>query len=78
MAYVFGHTGGDAQTHLCPQYATDSADPFISEKEMINHLSFIYEDPFKVQNACLNYKNLNMKTTETFLAFQTCFLHLAS
>ena len=78
MAYVFGCTGGDAQTHLCPQYAVDSVDPFVLEKEIINYLSSIYKDPFKVQNACLNYKSLNMKTIETFSAFQTCFLHLAS
>ena len=69
MAYVFGRTGGDAQMHLRPQYAQDLADPFLSGDEMINHLSSIYEDPFKVQNARLNYKALNMKTTETFLAF---------
>jgi hypothetical protein len=36
---------------------------------MINYLSFIYEDSFKVQNACLNYKSLNIKIMETFLAF---------
>jgi hypothetical protein len=77
MAYVFGRTGRDAQTHLRPRYTEDSTEPFVSEEEMINHLSSIYEDPFKVQNARLNYKSLNMKTTETFSAFQTRFLHLA-
>src|SRR6266705_2691872 len=56
MAYVFGRTGGDAQTHLRPRYAEESADPFTSEEEMIDHLSSIYEDPFKVQNARLDYK----------------------
>src|SRR6266568_1930209 len=44
---------------------------------MINHLSSIYKDPFKVQNACLDYEALNMKTIETFLTFHTWFLHLA-
>lgn len=34
-------------------------------------------DPFKVQDARLNYNGLTMKTTETFSAFQTRFLHLA-
>ena len=48
MAYVFGRTSGDAQTYLCPQYIEESADPFTSKGEMINHLSSIYEDPFKV------------------------------
>jgi len=69
MAYIFGRTSGDTQTYLCLQYAEDSADPFISNKEMINYLSSIYKDPFKVQNGRLDYKGLNIKTTETFLAF---------
>ena len=69
MAYVFGRTGGDAQTYLCPRYTEESAEPFTSEEEMVNHLSSIYKDPFKVQNTRLNYKILNMKTIETFLTF---------
>lgn len=48
MAYVFGRTGGDAQTHLRPRYAQDSADLFLSEGEIIDYLSSIYKDPFKV------------------------------
>jgi hypothetical protein len=77
MAYVFGRTGRDAQTHLRPRYAEELAEPFTSEEEMIDYLSSIYKDPFKVQNACLDYKVLNMKTTETFSTFQTRFLYLA-
>ena len=69
MAYVFGRTGGDAQTHLRLRYAEESVEPFTSKEEIINYLSSIYEDPFKVQNARLNYKVLNIKTTETFLTF---------
>ena len=67
MAYIFSYTSGDAQTHLRPRYAEESADPFTSKEEIINHLSSIYKDPFKVQNAYLNCKVLNIKTTETFL-----------
>ena len=78
MAYVFGRTGGDTQTHLRPRYAQDLVNPFISEEEIINYLSSIFEDPFKVQNACFKYKALNMKTIETFSTFYTYFLHLAS
>ena len=40
--------GGDAQTYLRPQYAEELADPFTSKEEIINHLSSIYKDPFKV------------------------------
>ena len=48
MAYIFGCTGGDAQTHLRPRYMEESVDPFTSKEEMIDYLSSIYEDPFKV------------------------------
>jgi hypothetical protein len=48
MAYVFGRTGGDVQTYLRPRYAQDLVEPFLSKDEIINHLSSIYEDPFRV------------------------------
>jgi hypothetical protein len=44
---------------------------------MIDFLATIYEDPYKVQNARLEYKSLLMKSTETFLDFHTRFLQLA-
>jgi len=44
---------------------------------MIEYFASIYEDPYKVQNACHEYKGLIMKPTETFADFYTCFLHLA-
>ena len=77
MAYVFSRTGGDAQAHLHPRYTETSEDPFLTDQEMINYLSSIYEDPHKVQNARLKYKGLMMKPTETFADFHTRFLHLA-
>jgi hypothetical protein len=77
MAYVFGRTGGDAQTHLRPRYAEESADAFESDEGMVAHLASIYEDPYKVQNARLDYRSLMMKPSETFTEFQTRFLHLA-
>ena len=48
MAYVFGYISGDAQIHLRPRYIEELAEPFTSKEEMVNHLSSIYEDPFKV------------------------------
>ena len=44
---------------------------------MINHLASIYKDPYKVQNACFEYKGLLMKLSETFADFNIRFLHLA-
>jgi len=55
--------------HLRPRYTQDLTDPFLSKEEIINYLSSIYKDPFKIQNACLNYKGLAIKTMETFSAF---------
>ena len=77
MAYVFNRTGGDAQAHLHPRYIETSEDPFLTDQDMINYLSSIYEDPHRVQNARLKYKGLMMKPTETFADFHTRFLHLA-
>ena len=48
MAYIFSRTSGDTQTHIRLRYAADLADPFILEEEIINYLSSIYKDPFKV------------------------------
>ena len=48
MAYIFGYTSKDAQTHLRPRYIEELAEPFTSKEEIIIYLSSIYKDPFKV------------------------------
>ena len=48
MAYIFGRTSGDIQIYLRPRYAIDLVDPFVLEEEIINYLSSIYKDPFRV------------------------------
>jgi hypothetical protein len=77
MAYVYGCTEGDAQKHLNPRYNEESADPFLSDVEMVDHLANIYEDRYKVQNARIEYWALMMKPSEGFAEFHTRFLHLA-
>jgi hypothetical protein len=77
ITYVFGRTGGDAQKHLNPRISANSVDPFLSADDMLQHLSDIYEDPFRVQNARRDYRRLTMRSTETFPNFYTRFLHLA-
>jgi hypothetical protein len=77
MAYVYGCTGGDAQKHLNPRYNEESASPFTSDNEMIDHLADIYKDKYKVQNARLEYRSLMMRSSESFAEFHTRFLHLA-
>lgn len=44
---------------------------------MIDYLTSIYKDPYKDQNARLEYGGLLIKPSETFADFYTCFLHLA-
>ena len=44
---------------------------------MIDHLASIYTNPNREREAKYLYNNLRMKTAETFLEFQTKFLHLA-
>ena len=34
--------------YLRPQYVEELIDPFISKEDIINYLSLIYKDPFKV------------------------------
>ena len=77
MVYLFNRTTGEAQEHLQPRFGDDVKDPFQSAKEMIQHLSSVYLDPFKVQNARQEYRRLNMKPSQTFTEFYTKFLHLA-
>ena len=48
MAYVFSRTGRDTQIYLRPRYTKDLVNPFTSKEEIINYLSFIYKDPFKI------------------------------
>ena len=48
MAYIFGRMGGDAQMYLRPRYIEELVEPFTSKEEIINYLSSIYKDPFKV------------------------------
>jgi hypothetical protein len=77
MHYVFNRTGGDAQEHLKPQFKPGAVKPFQTANSMIQHLTSIYEDPFQVRNARRDYRNLMMRSTETFTDFYTRFLHLA-
>ena len=77
MFYVFNRTEGDAQKHLEPRYDDDSPIRFATAQEMIQHLATIYVNPNKVRDAKYDYNRLTMKTSQTFVDFQTQFLHLA-
>ena len=76
MFYVFNRTKGDAQKHLEPCYDDDSLMRFATVQEMIQHLATIYINSNKVQDAKYNYNRLTIKTNQTFIEFQTQFLHL--
>lgn len=76
MIYLFGRTTGDAQKALQTRYGT-AKNPFQTSQDMIKHLSDIYLDPYKVENARQDYRRLNMKPAQTFTEFYTRFLQLA-
>ena len=77
IAYVFSRTSGNAQKHLNPRIGEGALDPFQTATDMVTHLSEIYEDPFRIQNARREYRRLTMKSYEAFTDFYTQFLHLA-
>ena len=77
MVYVFRYTSRDTQKHLYLRYDIEElVDPFLLDKEMIDYLTSIYKDPYKVQNTQLEYRGLIMKATKTFTNFYTYFLYL--
>ena len=45
---------------------------------MLDHLTAVYKDLHRVLNACIDYRALMIKPTETFITFYTQFQHLAS
>ena len=51
MVYLYNRTTGDAQAHLQPRFGDDVKDPFPNAQEMMKHLSAVYIDPYKVENA---------------------------
>lgn len=77
MLYVFGRTSGNAQKHLQARYRVGAIDRFQTAQEMVDHLASIYTNPNREREAKYLYNNLRMKSSETFIEFQTKFLHLA-
>ena len=63
--YIFSRTGRDAQEHLQPKLGDDAVEAFKTAEEMLQHLSGIYEDPFRVENAKRDYRKLYIKSGET-------------
>src|SRR6266487_6391733 len=58
IVYVFSRTSGDAQKHLNPRIGDNAVDWFRTATKIIDHLSGIYKDLFRVQNACREYRRL--------------------
>ena len=75
MAYIFNRTANVAQKHLAPRYQK-GPNPFTSATGMIEYLREILQNPFKSQDARIDFRKLNMKEDETFAEFYTHFLHL--
>lgn len=77
MAYIFNSTAEIAQDHLAPRYRK-GPEPFKSSVEMIAYLAEILENPFEAQDARAKYRKMTMEDYDSFAAFYTQFLHLAS
>lgn len=77
MLYVFGRTSGDAQKHLQARYRVGAINRFQTAQGMIDHLASIYTNPNREREAKYLYNRLQMKSSESFVEFQTKFLHLA-
>ena len=77
MLYFFNRTTSDANKHLQPRYDDESPVRFTCVQEMFKHLESIYVNPNKLRDAKYDYNRLTMRTSQTFVEFQTQFLHLA-
>ena len=79
MAYVFGHTKGDAQKHLFPRYSgeTDQA-VYSNHQEMITTLDTNFINKFHVRESKIAYQALKMDPSKSFQEFQTKFTQLAN
>ena len=79
MAYMFGHTRGDAQKHLFPRYSGETNQAvYLTHQEMIATLDAIYINKFHVRESKTTYQNLKMDPTKPFQHFQTKFIQLAN
>jgi hypothetical protein len=77
MHYVFSVTSGTAQSHLQTRMLRTGSNPFRSVDEMISVLETAFVNPNRVREAGIEYRQLTMSTTDTFVDFKTRFLLLA-
>ena len=77
MHYVFSVTSGTAQNHLRTRMLRTVSNPFRSVNEMIEVLETAFVNPNRVREAGMEYRQLMMSSTDTFVDFKTRFLLLA-
>jgi hypothetical protein len=75
--YVFSVTSGTAQSHLQTRMLRTASNPFRSVDEMIEVLETAFVNPNRIREAGMEYRQLIMSTTDTFVDFKTRFLLLA-
>jgi hypothetical protein len=78
LAYIEGRVEGEAARHISPRLAPDSADPYRTIQDLLDHLSEIYEDPNRTFEAKNEFKKLFMSKNQTFHEFHTKFLQLSN
>jgi Zinc knuckle len=76
--YVFSCTEGEAQRHLEPRIDEDSAEPWRSVDEMLQHLNTIFRDHFEAERSENAFYALKQSIGQEFSDFYTEFARLAS
>jgi hypothetical protein len=75
MAYIFNYMGGIAQEHLALCYQR-GPEPFTTSTEIITYLAEIFKNPFKAQDARIDFYKIIIKEDKSFSDFYTRFLRL--
>jgi hypothetical protein len=78
MHYVFSVTSGTAQNHLCSRMSRTVSNLFRSVNDMLKVLETAFVNPNRIREAGMEYRQLMMGATDTFVDFKTRFLLLAN
>ena len=78
IQYVVSMVDGEAAGYIAPRLREDSANPFLTLDDILEHLTAVYDDPNKVLNAKDKFRKLYMKKQDTFHYFYSNFTCLAT
>ena len=78
IAYVVSCTEGDTAEHIYARCCDGAANLYTSVNTLLKHLTGIYEDQDVKLTVCNMYKNLCIRTTESFATFYLNFTQITS